>query len=53
MNNIGNISDFLYGILYADDTIVLLNRKHYAYLNELLNSELEKISIGSRLTSYP
>ena len=45
MNDIGNISDFLYAILYADDTSVLLNRKNNAYLIELLNSELEKLSI--------
>ena len=47
MNDIGNISDFLYTILYADDTCVLLNRKRYTDLIALLtcNSELEKISL--------
>ena len=45
MNDIGNISDFLYTILYADDTSVLLNGKDYAHLIELLNTELEKVSI--------
>ena len=29
MNDIGNVSDFLYSILYADDTSVLLNGKDY------------------------
>ena len=41
MNDIGNISDFLYTILYADDTSVLLNGKDYSHLIELLNTELE------------
>ena len=45
MNDIGNISDFLYTILYADDTSVLLNGKDYAHLIGLLNTELEKVSI--------
>ena len=42
MNDIGNISDFLYTILYADDTSVLLNGNNYSNLIELLNFELEK-----------
>ena len=45
MNDIGNISDFLYTILYADDTSVLLNGNNYSNLIELLNSELENLSI--------
>ena len=45
MNDIGNISDFLYPILYADDTSVLLNEKYYAHLIGLLNTELETVSI--------
>ena len=45
MNDIGNISDFLYTILYADDTNVLLNGKDYAHLIGLLITELEKVSI--------
>ena len=32
MNAIGNVSDFLYSILYADDTCVLLNGKDYSGL---------------------
>ena len=44
-NDIGNISDFLYTILYADDTSVLLNGNNYSNLIKLLNSELEKLSI--------
>ena len=38
MNDIGNVSDFLYTILYADDTSVLLNGKRYTDLVALLNS---------------
>ena len=45
MNDIGNISAFLYTILYADDTSVLPNGKDYAHLIGLLNTELEKVSI--------
>ena len=45
MNDIGNVSDFLYTILYADDTCVLLNGKRYTDLIALLNSELEKLSL--------
>ena len=45
MNDIGNISDFLYTILYADDTSVFLNGKDYADLFGLLNTELEKVFI--------
>ena len=44
MNDIGNVSDFLYSILYADDTSVLLNGKDYSDLIKLLNSELDKLS---------
>ena len=36
MNDIGNVSDFLYTILYADDTSVLLNRKDYITMVKLL-----------------
>ena len=35
MNDIGNVSDFLYSILYADDTSVLLNGKYYSDLIKL------------------
>ena len=45
LNDIGNVSDFLYTILYADDTSVLLNGKCYTDLVALLNSELEKLSL--------
>ena len=43
-NDIGNISDFLYTILYAHDIWVLLYGKQYMYNNlvKLLNLELEK-----------
>ena len=48
MNDIGNVSNFLYTILYADDTCVLLNGKRYTDLIALLNFELEKISLWLR-----
>ena len=48
MNDIGNVSDCLYTILYANDTSVLLNGKRYTELIALLNSELEKISLWLR-----
>ena len=41
MNDIGNVSDFLYTILYADDTSVLLNGKDYITLVKLLTLELD------------
>ena len=44
MNDIGNVSDLLYSILYADDTSVLLSEKDYSDLIKLLNSELDKLS---------
>ena len=44
MNDIGNVSEFLYTILYADDTCVLLNGKDYINLVNFLNSELDKLS---------
>ena len=37
MNDIGNVSEFLYTILYADDTCVLLNGKDYLSLIASLN----------------
>ena len=45
MNDIGNVSEFLYTILYADDTCVLLNGKDYINLVNFLNSELDKLII--------
>ena len=45
MNGIGNVSDFLYTILYADDTSVLLNGKGYITLVKLLTLELDKLSV--------
>ena len=48
VNDIGNVSDFLYTILYADDTSVLLNGKRYTDLVALLNSELERLSLWLR-----
>ena len=48
MNDIENESDFLYTILYADDTSVLLNGKRHTDLIALLNSEFEKLSLWLR-----
>ena len=42
MNDIGNVSEFLYTILYADDTCVLHNGKDYLNLIASLNSELDQ-----------
>ena len=41
MNDIGNVLEFLYTILYSDDTCVLLNGKDYFNLIATLNSELD------------
>ena len=38
MNDTGNVSDFLYTIIYSDDKCVLLNGKRYTDLIALLNS---------------
>ena len=48
INDIGNVSDFLYTILHADDTSVLLNGKRYTDLVALLNSQLEKLFLWLR-----
>ena len=45
MTDIGNVSEFFYTILYADDTCVLLNGNDYLSLIASLNSELDKLSI--------
>ena len=44
INDIGNVSEFLYTILYADDTCVLLNGKDYMNLVTFLNCKLDKLS---------
>ena len=45
MNDIRNVSEFLYTNLFLDDTCVLLNGKDYMNLVTSLNSELDKLSI--------
>ena len=50
MNNIGNVSDFLDAILYADVTSVLLNGKDYVTLVKLLTLELDKLSVWLKAT---
>ena len=44
MNDICNVSKFLYTILYADDTCVLLNGKDLNNLIQSMNTELELLS---------
>ena len=44
MNGIGNVSEFLYTILYADDTCALHNGKDYLIFVTFLNCELDKLS---------
>ena len=44
MNEICNVSDFLYTILFADDTGVLLNGIDLNNLIQLMNTELELLS---------
>ena len=41
LNDLYNVSEFLFSILYADDTCVLLNGKHLDDLIIRLNRELE------------
>ena len=41
MNDICNVSDLLYTILYADDTSVLLNGKNNNELMDIINNELQ------------
>ena len=45
MNDIFNVSDLLYAILYADDTCVLVNNNNIEYLYKALNEELRKLFI--------
>ena len=44
MNDICNVSKFLYTILYADDTCVLLNGKDLNNLIQSMNTELDLLS---------
>ena len=55
MNDICNVSDLLYTILYADDTSVLLNDKNIYKLMGINNKELQKLYIwlrANKLTLY-
>ena len=45
MNDVGNVSDFLYTILYADDTSILFSGNDYISLVKLLTLELDKLSV--------
>ena len=48
MNDICNVSDLLYTILYADDTSVLLNDTNINELMDIINNELQKLYIWLR-----
>ena len=48
IHDLGNVSEFLYSILYADDTCILLNGNDYLNLMTFLNVELGKVSIWLR-----
>ena len=61
MNDLYNVSKFLFSILYADDTCVLLNGKHLDELIVLINKELNllftwlqanKLSLNGQKTYY-
>ena len=39
MNNIGNVSDCLYTVLYADDTSVILNGKRMVFHRARIKSD--------------
>ena len=43
MNDIINVSNFLFGILYADDTCVVLDRKTLEALISLMNQEFSSL----------
>ena len=45
MNDICNVSEMLFYILYADDTTVIIKDKDISILLQTLNVELEKLSI--------
>ena len=40
MNDIFNVSEFLFTVLYADGTSILVNGSNYSDLVQLLNNEL-------------
>ena len=45
MNDIYNVSNLLYTILYADDTCAVLSGKDLIHLMQLLHTELDNISV--------
>ena len=45
MNDICNVSEFLFTILYADDTSAILNGKHLLNLLNTINTELKILTI--------
>ena len=61
MNDIFNFSEFLFTVLYADDTSILVNGSNYSDLVQLLNNELclltnwlkaNKLSLNVQKTFY-
>ena len=61
MNDIFNVSEFLFTVLYADDTSILVNGSNYSDLVQLLNNELclltnwlkaNKLSLNVQKTFY-
>ena len=48
INDICNVSDLLYSILYADDSSILLNSKNIKNSMDLINNELQKLYIWLR-----
>ena len=48
INDICNVCDLLYTILYADDTSVLLNVKNINELMDIINNEIQKLYIWLR-----
>ena len=42
MNDFSRSSDFLFSILFADDTSVFIEGTHFENISKILNTELEK-----------
>ena len=53
MNDIFNVSEFLFTVLYADDTSILVNGSNYSDLVQLLNNELCLLTNWLKLINYP
>ena len=51
-NDIFNVYELLFTVLYADDTCVLLGRKDLENIISCLNNELKTLAHGLKLTNY-